>query len=131
VPRYFEFHDGRSDKFWEIALDGRSFTVRFGKVGAAGQTQTKEFASEAKALAEHDKLVAEKVKKGYVEHGGGGPAPSAPAAAAVPAAVAAPPSPKPAAADVSTPVAPAPAAVPEMVRCQSRPRHRGLGSVGL
>jgi uncharacterized protein (TIGR02996 family) len=68
--RRFEFRDDMSAKFWSIDLQGKSFTVRFGKIGTAGKTQTKEFASESQARVEHDKLVAEKVKKGYVEAGG-------------------------------------------------------------
>jgi len=93
MPRHFEFSDGKSEKFWEIELEGSSFTVRFGKAGAAGQTQTKTFDSEAKAKKEYDKLVAEKVGKGYVEQGDAGAAPTsaaksspAPAAEAKPAA---------------------------------------------
>jgi uncharacterized protein (TIGR02996 family) len=65
--RTFEFNDGKSHKFWNIDLQGSSFTVTFGKVGSAGQTQTKSFADAAKAQKEHDKLVAEKLKKGYTE----------------------------------------------------------------
>jgi uncharacterized protein (TIGR02996 family) len=57
----------QSLKFWNIALQGQRFTVRFGKVGTAGQTQTKDFQDEAKAKSEHDKLVAEKLGKDYVE----------------------------------------------------------------
>lgn len=78
--RHFEFSEGTSNKFWEIELDGDSFTVRYGKIGTDGQTQTKTFDSPDKAQKEYDKLVAEKVKKGYVEGGGGTPAPR-PAAA--------------------------------------------------
>jgi predicted DNA-binding WGR domain protein len=63
----FEFHGDKSAKFWSIDLRGKSFTVRFGKISTTGQTQTKEFADEAKAKKEYDKLVAEKAKKGYVE----------------------------------------------------------------
>ncbi|MBJ6763779.1 DUF4132 domain-containing protein [Myxococcaceae bacterium JPH2] len=61
----YEFTEGTSQKFWEITLQGASFTVRFGRQGTQGQTQEKSFASEDKARTEHDKLVAEKVKKGY------------------------------------------------------------------
>ena len=38
-----------------------------GKVGAAGQTQKKTFPSADKAQAEADKLIQEKLKKGYIE----------------------------------------------------------------
>jgi predicted DNA-binding WGR domain protein len=66
--RRFEFIGGSSQKFWEIALAGTSFTVRFGRIGTAGQSQTKSFADEAKAKREAENLIAEKVKKGYVEN---------------------------------------------------------------
>jgi uncharacterized protein (TIGR02996 family) len=65
--RTFEFKDAKSNKFWTIQLSGAKFTVTFGRIGTAGQTQTKTFSSAAAARKEHDKLVAEKLKKGYVE----------------------------------------------------------------
>jgi uncharacterized protein (TIGR02996 family) len=80
--RRFEFRDAKSAKFWSIDLQGKRFTVCFGKIGTTGQTQSKDFADAAKANNEHDKLVAEKVKKGYVEVGAGSTPASATAAAA-------------------------------------------------
>jgi uncharacterized protein (TIGR02996 family) len=65
--RTFVFTDATSNKFWHIDLSGTSFRVHFGRVGTDGQTQTKTFASAAVARREHDKLVAQKLKKGYVE----------------------------------------------------------------
>jgi uncharacterized protein (TIGR02996 family) len=65
--RTFVFSDGKSNKFWNIALSGAEFTVTFGRVGTTGQTQAKQFASAAEAQKAHDKLVAEKLKKGYTE----------------------------------------------------------------
>jgi uncharacterized protein (TIGR02996 family) len=65
--RSFEFKDGKSNKFWNIELQGKEFTVTFGKIGTPGQEQTKSFPDAAKAKAAHDKLVAEKLGKGYVE----------------------------------------------------------------
>ncbi|HEU0036168.1 MAG TPA: WGR domain-containing protein [Kofleriaceae bacterium] len=65
MPRY-EFSQGTSNKFWEINLASKSFTTTYGKIGANGQTTIKKFSSDADAKKEHDKLVAEKVKKGYV-----------------------------------------------------------------
>jgi uncharacterized protein (TIGR02996 family) len=65
--RSFEFSDGSSNKFWNIDLQGSSFTVTFGRIGSKGQTQLKTFPSEAAAEKAHDKLVAEKLAKGYVE----------------------------------------------------------------
>jgi uncharacterized protein (TIGR02996 family) len=65
--RTFNFTDAKSHKFWNIELKGKSLTVTYGRIGTAGQTQTKSFADEAKTLKEHDKLVREKLSKGYVE----------------------------------------------------------------
>jgi uncharacterized protein (TIGR02996 family) len=64
MPRY-EYSEGSSSKFWEINLSGKSFTTTYGKLGAKGQTTLKTFKSEAEAKQEYEKLVAEKVKKGY------------------------------------------------------------------
>lgn len=77
----YEFSDGKSSKFWEIDLSGTSFTVKFGRIGTTGQEQTKAFTSAELARKEHDKLVAEKTKKGYEMVGGTGTsAPASPAA---------------------------------------------------
>jgi predicted DNA-binding WGR domain protein len=65
--RHFEFVSGASQKFWEISLSGSAFTVRFGRMGTAGQSQTKSFADDEKAKREAEKLIAEKMKKGYQE----------------------------------------------------------------
>jgi predicted DNA-binding WGR domain protein len=65
--RRYEFVDGSSNKFWEISLSGDSFSVRFGRIGAAGQAQTKSFSDEARANKEAERLIAEKLRKGYQE----------------------------------------------------------------
>jgi uncharacterized protein (TIGR02996 family) len=65
--RTFQFSDAKSHKFWNIEVSGNTFTVTFGKVGTPGQKQTKSFASADKARAEADKLIREKLKKGYNE----------------------------------------------------------------
>ncbi len=62
----YELVEGKSKKFWEIEIDGGRVTVTFGRIGTAGQSKTKTVASAAAADREHDKLVAEKTKKGYV-----------------------------------------------------------------
>jgi predicted DNA-binding WGR domain protein len=68
--REFQLLEGSSKKFWAIQLEGKAFAVTFGRIGTAGQTQRKEFATAGEAVKAHDKLVAEKVAKGYVEVGG-------------------------------------------------------------
>jgi predicted DNA-binding WGR domain protein len=65
--RHFEFRGGKSAKFWSIDLQGKKLTIRFGRIGTAGQTQTREFANETEASRAHDKLVIEKRAKGYLE----------------------------------------------------------------
>ena len=65
--RTFQFSDAKSHKFWTIDVSGNAFTVTYGKVGTAGQTQTKTFATPEKAQAEADKLIREKTGKGYTE----------------------------------------------------------------
>lgn len=65
--RTFQYSGAGSHKFWNIELTGNSFTVTYGKVGAKGQTQTKTFATDAEANAAAEKLIKEKVSKGYRE----------------------------------------------------------------
>ncbi len=48
-------------------MTGNDLVVSWGKIGTAGQSQTKSFATPAAAAAELTKLMAEKVKKGYGE----------------------------------------------------------------
>jgi uncharacterized protein (TIGR02996 family) len=65
--RTFQYSDAKSHKFWNIELQGKSFTVTYGRVGSKGQAQTKEFPSEDRARAAADKQIAEKLAKGYRE----------------------------------------------------------------
>ena len=65
--RRFEFSEGSSNKFWEIQVSGKKFTTRHGKIGTDGTEVNKEFSSPEEATKESEKLVREKVKKGYVE----------------------------------------------------------------
>jgi DNA ligase-1 len=67
MKRYFEYTDDKSNKFWEIDMEGTSVTVRFGQIGTNGQSQTKTFPDAAAAKKHHDKLVEEKTGKGYEE----------------------------------------------------------------
>ena len=84
-PRRFEFVDEKSSKFWEIKITPEGVEVRYGRIGASGQTQLKAFDDAAAAQKAAEKLVAEKIKGGYVEQGAAAAA-SAPAAAAPAAA---------------------------------------------
>jgi predicted DNA-binding WGR domain protein len=108
MPRY-TFSEGTSNKFWQIDLNGSSFTTTFGRIGANGQSSTKAFPSDAKALAEYNKLIAEKTKKGYQLDGSGVPVGTPTPRAAKPAA---PVAPAPAAPAPIAPAAPTPEASP-------------------
>ena len=67
MKRYFEFIEGSSAKFWEISQSGKDVTVRFGKIGTNGQTQTKTLADADAATKHAEKLIKEKMGKGYKE----------------------------------------------------------------
>ena len=67
--RELVFMDSSSNKFWNIELSGDSHTVTYGRSGTDGQSKTKAFADENAARKDFDKLIAEKLKKGYVDSG--------------------------------------------------------------
>lgn len=61
------YNDDKSSKFWQIEVSNTSFTVTYGKIGTNGQSSTKEFADTITCEKEANKLLAEKIKKGYGE----------------------------------------------------------------
>jgi predicted DNA-binding WGR domain protein len=65
--RQFELVEGTARRFWHIGQDGIDVVVSFGRLGTRGQTQVKPFANAQRATREVDKLIAEKLKKGYLE----------------------------------------------------------------
>jgi uncharacterized protein (TIGR02996 family) len=64
MPRY-EYTEGTSSKFWEIELEGTTCTSKWGKLGGSTSMSTKRHRDAATAKKEHDKLIAEKLAKGY------------------------------------------------------------------
>lgn len=62
---YLEFVGGSSSKFWEGKVKGSDLHVRYGRIGTDGATQLKSFDSKEEARAAYDKLVHQKIKKGY------------------------------------------------------------------
>lgn len=67
MKKYLTYQDEGSNKFWSIDVSGSTFTVTFGKVGSSGQSSVKTFHDEQECLKEVEKLLREKLKKGYVE----------------------------------------------------------------
>src|SRR5215470_17132562 len=69
VRTYLELSEdgGGSHKFYEVVVSNKTLTIRFGRIGDKGQTQVKDFPNHDKALAEANKKLDEKRKKGYAE----------------------------------------------------------------
>jgi DNA ligase-1 len=67
MKRYFEFVEGSSSKFWEVAVNDKTVTVRFGRIGTNGQTNVKTLADADAATKHAEKLIKEKTGKGYLE----------------------------------------------------------------
>jgi predicted DNA-binding WGR domain protein len=69
--RYFEYTKGNSNKFWEVNdywnEDRMNVQVRYGKIGTEGRTIRHYYAKFRAGSKLVDKLVAQKLKKGYVE----------------------------------------------------------------
>ncbi|MFD7708568.1 WGR domain-containing protein [Streptomyces sp. NPDC059786] len=56
---------GGAHKFYEVEVRGLEVSVRYGRIGAAGQSQTSSFPTPEKAQAAAARKIAEKVRKGY------------------------------------------------------------------
>jgi predicted DNA-binding WGR domain protein len=65
--RHFELVDEKSSKFWEVSVDGSDLTTRWGRIGTNGQTKIKSLATLQAAESERDKVIAQKLRKGYRE----------------------------------------------------------------
>lgn len=68
TKKALHFVDAKSDKFWWIETQGSDFVVNFGKTGTSGRYQIKEFDSDEDCEKEAEKLVLQKMKKGYKEN---------------------------------------------------------------
>lgn len=67
MKRFFFCQEKGSNKFWNVEVEENRLTVRFGKVNTNGQEKVKEFDDPAAATKEAEKLIAEKLRKGYHE----------------------------------------------------------------
>lgn len=67
MKRRFIYQDAKSDKFWDIDFEGTTQTVVYGKTGTAGREAVKEFATPEECTKESEKLILQKLKKGYTE----------------------------------------------------------------
>lgn len=67
AKKAFLYSDDKSNKFWWIEYDGLDFVTNFGKTGTNGRFQIKEFESDDECTKNAEKLISQKVKKGYKE----------------------------------------------------------------
>lgn len=67
MKKRLEYKDEKTEKFWEGEVIDCSYTIRYGKMGTNGHESTTEFSSEDEAVAKFEKVVKEKLKKGYKE----------------------------------------------------------------
>ncbi|AZA90151.1 WGR domain [Chryseobacterium nakagawai] len=58
---------GISDKFWNIEYWGNTQKIVFGKTGTQGRETIKEFTDEEECTKESEKLIGQKIRKGYTE----------------------------------------------------------------
>ncbi len=67
MSRRFEFVGGSSSKYWEVSQAGAEVTVRYGRLGTDGQSQTKTLPDAAAANKHVEKMIAAKTAKGCKE----------------------------------------------------------------
>lgn len=67
MKRAFINQTGDSNKFWTIEQTGKSYTVTWGKIGTDGRTNDKDFSTIEECGKEVEKLIKEKINKGYYE----------------------------------------------------------------
>lgn len=67
AKRRFHLVDDESNKFWEVWTASSELHTHYGRIGTDGKVTLKKLASADAAKGAMTKLVAEKLRKGYVE----------------------------------------------------------------
>ncbi len=67
IQRKFINQDKLSDKFWNIEINWTSQKLIFGKIGTNGRVVLKKYTNKEECLNETNKLISQKLKKGYTE----------------------------------------------------------------
>lgn len=67
VRREFYYQDDKSNKFWTVEVAGNTVITTNGRIGSKPRETRKEYPTEAIAQRERDKLVAAKLRSGYIE----------------------------------------------------------------
>ncbi len=58
MKTYLEFRDNKSEKFWEVSVEGSVMTTRWGKIDSSGQSKKKDLSTHDIACDEAKKLAA-------------------------------------------------------------------------
>jgi predicted DNA-binding WGR domain protein len=61
----YEYKDDHEHKFWEVSIEGKIVTLRFGKAGTAGHRASREFTSAESAREFLEMRKLKKIKEGY------------------------------------------------------------------
>ena len=67
MKQIFINQTGESNKFWTIEQFDEKYIVQWGKLGTEGRSNEKEFATKVECSKEIEKLIKEKIHKGYSE----------------------------------------------------------------
>jgi predicted DNA-binding WGR domain protein len=65
--RRFEYIEGNQAKFWEVSRRGATLTIASGRIGGTTKTRTKQLVDAMAAEQEFDRLIRDKLRRGYVE----------------------------------------------------------------
>jgi predicted DNA-binding WGR domain protein len=67
MKKYFINQQADSNKFWNIESNNTNIIIRYGKIGTEGRELIKEFLSNEICIVEFEKLIKDKISKGYIE----------------------------------------------------------------
>lgn len=59
--------NSKSNKFWNLETNDKEYTVSWGRIGTIGQSTTKKYYGKMQCENAAKKIIASKIKKGYVE----------------------------------------------------------------
>lgn len=63
--RIFFCTENGAHKFWRVRVEEKTQIVRWGRIGTEGQALSKEFVTPEDALTATERLIAQKLAKGY------------------------------------------------------------------
>ena len=61
----YEFKEGSSNKFWEVKKRGKTYSVRYGRIGTAGRSMDTQMESSTQAAMKVANMIDSKLSKGY------------------------------------------------------------------